>query len=235
MDEIRQILDGPGYFLCERTNCKLKIETCVQRRRANRVRAAFEPILFPMCDGCDQGFENERVLDVVKEKGKPKRGKGERNHECPLYDDCLELVVRRGWKSFNCEGCPMTGEKEKPANTRVCGLCGERPTIQPSSPYCSSCLAQKSKEKRVKKAGSGAKKKANSKGRAKPKSRSHVAISSPDKAEKPSSCGETVIMLNFAEHPELLKKIHEAARKDFRPSEMEIFWILDKFFSQDPK
>jgi hypothetical protein len=60
-------------------------------------------------------------------------------------------------------------------------------------------------------------------------------ISGPDKAEKPSSCGETVITLDFTEHGELLKQIHEAARRDFRPCEMQCMWILDNFFSQNPK
>ena len=34
------------------------------------------------------------------------RGKGQRNINCPRYDECLSFAAKQDWPSFNCEGCP---------------------------------------------------------------------------------------------------------------------------------
>jgi hypothetical protein len=33
---------------------------------------------------------------------------------CPDYDDCLEIAVRAGWRSWSCESCPRAREVRAP-------------------------------------------------------------------------------------------------------------------------
>lgn len=33
---------------------------------------------------------------------------------CPEYDDCLEIAVRAGWRSWSCESCPRAREVRAP-------------------------------------------------------------------------------------------------------------------------
>ncbi|MBW2341218.1 MAG: hypothetical protein JRF50_12895 [Deltaproteobacteria bacterium] len=109
-------------------------------------------IPFPACIGCEQGMENQ-LLEESSDAllGAPKRGKGERDINCEHYGACLDLADSKNWKSFNCESCPLyhpASKKALPApekkeNTRICEECGERPTIQPSTAFCASCLGKK--------------------------------------------------------------------------------------------
>jgi len=93
-------------------------------------------------------------------KPKPKPGKGERFLDCIHYGSCLDFAAIENWKAFNCEQCgfyietfqkvPASGSI-KQENVRICEKCGEKPTIQASSPYCASCLSLKAKESRARK------------------------------------------------------------------------------------
>ena len=42
----------------------------------------------------------------MKPKAKPICDFGERNLDCPLYEDCLDLVVARNWECWSCSFCP---------------------------------------------------------------------------------------------------------------------------------
>lgn len=33
---------------------------------------------------------------------------------CPEYDDCLEIAVRSGWRSWSCESCPLARQAALP-------------------------------------------------------------------------------------------------------------------------
>ena len=53
------------------------------------------------------------------------RGKGQRDIDCPRYDECLSFAAKQDWPSFNCECCseykskgldrPKAGKPEKKA------------------------------------------------------------------------------------------------------------------------
>ncbi len=62
------------------------------------------------------------------------RGKGQRNLNCDLYYNCLDIAAKKDWKSFNCEGCdnykPVSkGESTvtRPEKKKVCEKCDKRP------------------------------------------------------------------------------------------------------------
>jgi hypothetical protein len=90
-------------------------------------------------------------------------------------------------------------------------------------------MAKKSHKKQPERGASGGERKVNTKARPKPKSRSIVAISSPDKAEKPSSSEKKTLMLDFTNCDDLFQDLRKAAQRDFRAIEMEIFWAVKEF------
>ena len=84
---------------------------------------------------------------MAKTRPKPIAKRGQRNHNCDHYSECLTHAARQDWRFMSCENCPYfkIDQKQKPRksqmeNKRICEKCGEKPTMQPSSPYCSKCL-----------------------------------------------------------------------------------------------
>lgn len=96
-------------------------------------------------------------------KMKCTQGEGDRYFDCRFYNECLDRAGLLNYKSWNCEGCDFYGtvfgkrenkmneKAKKPENARICGTCEKNITIQPSSPYCASCLSLKAKESRARK------------------------------------------------------------------------------------
>lgn len=213
-----EILQGPEYFYCEKTHCRLKVDVCLQRQQANLKRRKFEPIPFLNCQNCSQGAENLRFQkgggNMSQER--PSRGNGKRNISCEKYGKCLDIAAKKDWKTFNCEKCPFfTDQKQTPKppkieNKRVCERCGERPTMQPSSPYCSRCLTDM---KRAKQNADSAPKKKNE-STDKPKT---IMASKP---------ADTAVTIDFGKYISILKEIEELADKKMRSLDMQIVYML---------
>ena len=126
MNDFSEILDGPGYFFCEKTNCKLRISVCIQRQEANKKKAIAETP-FMVCEDCPQGMENVNPLP----KGDLKLSEEERkNRQSPEA---------------------LTLEKAEP-QPNLCEDCGKKPRMG-SSPYCASCMGTRgNRAKAIKKA-----------------------------------------------------------------------------------
>lgn len=216
-----EILKGPEYFYCEKLRCQLKIDVCLQRQRANLKRGKFKPIPFPNCLKCSPGVEN---LHFKKNGGtmsqeKPSRGKGNRNISCEKYSECLDVAAKKDWKTFNCEKCPLftanQKQMEKPVkieNKRICEKCGEKPTMQPSSPYCSKCLHDMKRAKQN--ADSDPKKK--NKGTDKPKTLTD------------QKTADTVAKIDFGKYISVLKEVEKVADKEMRPLGLQVAYMLKK-------
>lgn len=214
-----EILKGPEYFYCEKLHCRLKIDVCLQRQQANLRRRRFEPIPFLNCQNCNQGAENLRFQknggNMPQER--PLRGNGKRNISCEKYEKCLDIAAKKDWKTFNCEKCPFfTDQKQVPKppkieNTRVCEQCGERPTIQASSPYCSRCLTDM---KRAKQEAVDPSKKKNE-------------VHRP-KSEEAQKTANTAVTIDFGKYISVLKEVEELADKKMRSLDMQIVYMLNE-------
>jgi hypothetical protein len=220
MSDVDQILEGPDYFYCERGHCKLRIDICIGRQKANKERRPFQPRAYEICENCKQGAENWRTKGLDKKlKAKPRRGKGERNEDCELYADCLSKAAKKDWKTINCQSCPQyEGEKvvaEKEKNTRICEECKEKATISPKHPLCASCLAVKSNAKRA----------AN---KAKEKEKKNAA-QGKGKGEKSQPRGDLELVVNFGKHGDVLKQIEALAEDELRPINMQVVYMLKRF------
>lgn len=64
MDLAHELLNKLEYFTCERFHCRLRIEICVGRQKANKQpRKPLNPIPFEGCEDCDQG---EKIMQQLK-------------------------------------------------------------------------------------------------------------------------------------------------------------------------
>ena len=138
MDNFNKMLDGPDYFFCEKTNCKLRIAVCLQRQGANLKTRRFESTPFLVCQDCPQGMKNRNL----KSKGGLKLTEETKMDESIAKDTATET--------------------SETVNTRLCE-CGNL-TISPSSPLCPSCMAVRANESRRKGLSKKAKKKNPDKG-----------------------------------------------------------------------
>ncbi len=53
------LLNTPGFFLCERSQCILKVEVCLKRQRFNQSKSKNRSGSFDICVKCEQGRENK--------------------------------------------------------------------------------------------------------------------------------------------------------------------------------
>ena len=237
IDKTSDLLDDPQYFYCEGTHCKLKLDVCLGRQKANEQRVPFEPLRYGVCENCKQGIEN-RAMSGIDEVGQkqPSRGKGRKYDLCVSYDKCLDLAAARDWKSFNCESCEtalqawgvtMEGAEEK-VNTRICEDCHKRATIRPSSPYCPPCMAKRANDSRKGKAKAALGEKAGTKGngRGKAKKRSHGPISKPGFHEEESISQGIAVTVDFGGYPAILEEIERRALEEIRPIPLQILFML---------
>jgi hypothetical protein len=155
---------------------------------------------------------------VAAKKPKPIAKLGDRNEKCDQYDKCLTFAARQDWRRMSCEACPFfKDQKQKPGapkmeNKRICKECGERPTMQPASPYCSKCLNDM---KRAKQSADSAPKKKNE-GTDKPK------------AVNIQKTVDTVVKIDFGRYISVLKEIEKLADKEMRPLGFQVAYILQK-------
>ena len=220
MDIAYEILNKPNYFYCERLHCRLRIEVCVGRQKANKQpRKPFDPVPYPDCEGCEQGLKNiQPTMENVGRRGKPRRGRGYRYLSCPLYADCLEIVAKKNWKTFHCNRCDQyPGNKtvtEKIENSRICETEGcENKTITPKHQFCASCLAKKSNAARAaKKKGPAKSNKTNTKGKGTPERSSYGPILSFE--------------INFDHHKTLFDQINDLATEQIRTPQQQILYLL---------
>ena len=216
------LLNKPEYFTCERFHCRLRIDICQGRQKANALALRKEPfdyLPYPTCNECIQGkniqLEKKAVLD---EPRKPKRGKGQRNETCEFYNICLDLAAKKDWKTWNCKNCEHYGGNktvsEKIENTRICETeACENKTISPKHPFCASCLARKSNEARTSnKAKLKAPAKSNSKGKGEAYKTPHVPISSFE--------------IHFDHYKTLFDQIQDLATEQIRTPEQQILYLL---------
>lgn len=166
---------------------------------------------------------------------RPSRGKGQRDLDCPRYDECLSFAANRHWPSFNCEGCsqeiinkvlanhggvmkPGNPQKDKltnvdSENTKLCA-CG-KPTIRPNSKLCASCmgkLAHKTKkpaEKAVKPA--------------KTKTEGYEPQKSTSSAQRQA---DEACSVDFREYASVLSEIEKLAKEEVRPINYQIIHML---------
>jgi len=97
-------------------------------------------------------------------------------------------------------------------NKRICEKCHKKPTMQPSSPYCSKCLHDMKRDKQN--ADSAPKKK--SEGTGKPKTVN---------AQKTV---DTVAKIDFGKYISVLKEVEKLADREMRPLGMQVAYILQK-------
>lgn len=184
MTQLDEILKGPEYFYCEKEHCRLRIEVCLKRQKANQERRPFKSISFVNCEKCDQGARNQLLKTRVSMN--PKRGKGERKLDCDHYGVCLDLAAKKDWKSFNCESClsfeaevkEVLKIAEKDENTRICeDLPVKSPQSHPAIPIVqAACQRNRGKQGELRiKAQESRKRKRQPKIRLKPKNLNKIA------------------------------------------------------------
>ena len=218
MTQLNELLDGPGYFYCERAKCKLRLDICIARQKANQQKEPFKALAFPICEECSQGTKNKLLTEIKKPIGpaKPKRGKGQRNEACELYSECLDVAAKKVWKLFNCESCPnYKPDLKKPENTRICEGCGKKATITPKHALCASCLGKK--PDRPKKAKKSDVARSN-------KGRAGQPIDKPEQACRGQN---TALTVEFSEkYISILKEIEELAEEEMRPIGLQVVYML---------
>ena len=186
-DIIGEILKGSEYFYCEKLHCRLKIDICLQRQQINLDRHINKSIPFWHCQDCEQGKENKRL----KEGG-------------------VSMSQERPTESKDKTQKPETDQK------KLCEKCGERPTLNKYSKYCSPCL--------------NAFRWANKKGPDAPKvSKSKKAKVGKAKPEKAPKTATTAFTIDFGKHISILDEIEKIADEEMRPVDMQIIYILKKY------
>ncbi len=233
---VDEILNGPDFFTCERFKTRMLKKRCVERQEDDHPLQSEEFITseiglsIEVCKTCEQG---KRIRDeIISEKPKPQRGKGDRKESCLFYRDCLDYVDKKNWRTFKCEGCPLhrpeIGKvmviKDKIKNTRVCKTdgCGKI-TFGPHCPLCPSCMAKKANEKRAAKKTEHEK----NKGVIRAKKQQNETQGQL-KVEKASPGDDTVLTIEFGKHGSILEAIKEIAEEEVRPLDMQIIYMLKK-------
>ena len=151
----------------------------------------------------------------------PKRGRGRRYLDCEVYGACLEIAAVERWENFNCEGCPnfeegqkgksMSIEDKKP--TKLCETCGQKPTIQPTSTECASCMAKRSHKKK--------------------KARGRPPKNTPKQLTRPTL--ESRVVVDFGKHGDILGQVARLADEELRTPELEIIHLLKEHLNAAQK
>lgn len=215
MSGINELYADPQYFFCDTRAKEVHLDWCLERLEASHS--------FPVCERCEQGTRN-RLLSKAWPDGHPNRGKGQRDSECKAYAVCLDIAVKSGWRSWNCDSCAYytlsirktMRSEEKPKNTRICEQCGEKPTFG-RSPYCASCMATRSNKARKGK---------KDKKPQPPKHRKKAGPSKPKPEKSPPRGSEAVITINFGKYASILKKVETLAEEEVRSVEGEVIYLL---------
>lgn len=166
---ITDLLDLPGFFLCERGGCKMHVDDCLKRQRLREENPIQYERQFGFCADCEKGAENrikegDTMTDNMRDAttrgtgagamsgnhfvdaDKMVAGAGESsrngNHEQPADDPAAEQ---------NTAGAPESSKADEPETQWArCKECGRR-AIHPRSPLCAKCMAAKSRKKAAEK------------------------------------------------------------------------------------
>ena len=153
--------------------------------------------------------------------------------DCPHYESCLDFAAIQNWKAFNCESCDfyIDSLKKAPAmttkqeNTRACSKCGERPTIQPNSPLCASCIG-----KQAWKDGKAKKRPPNKKVPASTKRKETTQGQGKHKAEIGQPRAHFEVIFN-EKYSLVLDEVERLAEDQVRTTEEQIIYIIKTYLS----
>lgn len=253
--KINDILKGPGFFDCEKTSCRMRLDVCLQRQQANLTKPVHKAVPFWQCQDCSQGAKNKRLKEDkdIMFLGEPTEGKGEKNLDCELYGKCLDIASEKKWEAFNCKSCgQFKTESKEPASTiktddkKICEKCEDRPVMNKYSKYCSPCLNsfKKTKEKKAasdtrkhEKAG----KTANEAAITGPiteslqepaRKKASLDIAEPGKASKTD---DTAVLIRFGKYISVYKEVEKLADQEMRPTGLQVAYMLKKQLEIDAK
>lgn len=212
IDKIESMLNGHGYFRCERNHARISKEICVKRQRENKV-AKMYGYRYPDCMKCEQGEENMKGFESggVEER---KRGR----------------VDGRGKEAMPL--CKCGQEAVLPHNARVPQWCSK----------CWGDRQRKPRGKYKKRAGReteettnsfldklGEKYRNNPEG-AKDNSRLKSAVEKELKDIRVWQVSvEDKIIVDFGGYPELLKDVKAEANREVRSTEQQIIYLLKRW------
>ncbi|MFO7964341.1 MAG: hypothetical protein R6U50_10505 [Desulfobacterales bacterium] len=63
MMESSELLNLPGFFLCEKSQCILRVAICIKRQMMSNRRFKDSDGAFAICFNCEQGERNMRVYN----------------------------------------------------------------------------------------------------------------------------------------------------------------------------
>ncbi len=119
-------------------------------------------------------------------------------------------------------------EQLKGGEKRLCKDCGDKPTMSPNCPFCSSCMRKRAMAARELKKKAGLQP---DQGRKPVKT--HSQGKAPSVAGDPARGGISAITVNFEGHIEVLNQIKELAAKEIRSVDHQIIYILKGFLEKD--
>lgn len=176
------------YFKCERMHAKIPKSTCFARQFA--MVQGSRSFLFPECGDCSQGkvIAKEHQNMLGKMKG--------------------ESIMPDQTKS---------GNEASEDKARLCKDCGEKPTISPRSPYCSSCMQKRAIEARMKKPKAS-----------KREEGGRPAVRPVPHLKETPKAGTVVMRVDFGRHREVLGAIVKLAEEEMRPLDVQIIYMLKR-------
>jgi len=188
-----------GYFNCEKLHAKIPKSTCFARQFA--LFRGSRSFLFPECGSCSQG----KV--IAKE------------HQNVLGGEKGKSIMPDQAKS---------GNEASESKARLCKDCGEKPTISPRSPYCSSCMQKRAVGARaLKKTAPG-----KNKGPQARKKRGEPGERASPKVKEEPKAGINAIRVDFGGHPEVLGATVKLAEEEMRPLDVQIIYMLKSYLKR---
>ncbi len=118
-----------------------------------------------------------------------------------------------------------SGNEASEGKARLCKDCGEKPTISPRSPYCSSCMQKRATEARALKKAAPEK----DKGPQARKKRGEPGERASPKAKEVPKAEINAVRVDFGGHPEVLTAIQKLAEEEMRPLDLQIIYILKSY------
>ena len=112
----------------------------------------------------------------------------------------------------------MSTIPEKKENTRICEKCGEKPTIQPSSPLCASCIAKEGWKDRSKNKSPG-------------HPRKKKTTLDKSKADKSQHDSNTAVTIEFGKHASVLREVEKLAEEQIRTIDLEVIYIIKRYLN----
>jgi len=223
-----RILLNTEYVFCSKLSCRLSVDACLKRQKANCHRTRMQSVPFPECVECYQGKKHETLKSGLPATAKPRKGNGKRKMDCQLYEICLDTAAKSNWKAFDGDGCDhqkktnkrKSENPEKMNIKRLCRTCGKKPPLHKNNEMCASCMSKKSWEKR----------KSKNKGSNVPnrKQNAEGTAHSEEKSGKPVIEHNSAITIDFGEHVAILREIEKLSIKELRPVDMQTIYMLKK-------